>query len=74
MSKAMAKFTTVPPPPKGLLTVRQAAAYLNVAEGTLRNWMSVHRIAYVKIGSRSHFRQIDLDAFIDAHLVRAVSE
>ena len=68
-----AKITALPPPaPKGLLNVRQAAGYLNVAEGTLRNWMSEHRVAYVKIGSRSHFRLSDLETFIEDHLVRAV--
>jgi excisionase family DNA binding protein len=74
MARTPAKITALPPPAsKGLLSVRQAAAYLNVAEGTLRNWMSEHRVAYVKIGSRSHFRLGDLDAFIEAHLVRAVA-
>jgi excisionase family DNA binding protein len=73
MAKSV-KITALPPPgTKGLLNVRQAAAYLNIGVGTLRNWMSDHRIAYVKVGRLSHFRQADLDAFIEAHLVRAVA-
>jgi excisionase family DNA binding protein len=61
----------VPAGPKGLLTLPQAAAYLNIGIGTLRNWVSERRVAYVKVGSKTHFRQSALDAYIEAHTVPA---
>jgi excisionase family DNA binding protein len=59
-------------PTTGLFTLPQAAAYLNISPGTLRNWVSERRIAYVKVGSKTHFQPSALDTYIDAHTVPAV--
>jgi len=67
------KITPLVPRPRGLLTFPEAAGYLGISVQTLRNWTSVKRVAYVKIGSRTMFRQIDLDAFIDTHRVAAAN-
>jgi len=73
MKPRMAKITPLPPTAKGVLTLPQAASYLGIAEGTLRNWISERRITYVKVGTRTMFRQSALDAFLDAHTVPAVA-
>ena len=70
----MAKAITLTPRPKGLLTIPEAAAYLGLSVGTLRNWISMKRIAYVKIGDRTMFTQADLDAYVAAHRIAAVNQ
>jgi excisionase family DNA binding protein len=63
-----------PRPPGALLTLNEAAAYLGISPGTLKNWVSMKRIAYVKVGALTRFRQAALDAYIDAHTVEAVRQ
>jgi excisionase family DNA binding protein len=58
---------------QGLVSLAEAAAYLGLSEGTLRNWVSMRRIEYVKIGSRTCFRPAALDAYIAAQTVPAVN-
>lgn len=35
---------------KGYLTLKEAAVYLGLAEGTLYNWVHQKRIKYIKLG------------------------
>lgn len=56
-----------------LLTVDEAAVYLGIAPGTLRNWLSARTIPYVKVGRLTRLSTRDLDAFIAAHTVDAVN-
>lgn len=53
-----------------LLTRREAAAYLGVAEQTLAVWKCTGRrsLPFVKIGRLVRYRKADLDAFILNHL------
>lgn len=53
-----------------LLTRREAAAYLGVAEQTLAVWKCTGRrsLPFVKIGRLVRYRKADLDAFILKHL------
>lgn len=53
-----------------LLTRRQAAAYLGVAEQTLAVWKCTKRyiIPCVKIGRIVRYRKHDLDLFIAKHM------
>lgn len=53
-----------------LLTRREAAAYLGIAEQTLAVWKCTGRRAlpFVKIGRLVRYRKADLDAFIIEHL------
>lgn len=53
-----------------LLTRREAAAYLGVAEQTLAVWKCTGRrlLPFVKIGRLVRYRKTDLDAFILEHL------
>ena len=57
-------------PQSGLMTRREAAAYLGVNGQTLAVWKSSGRYSLpcVKIGSLVKYRQCDLDAFIAKNL------
>lgn len=57
-----------------LLTYREAAEYLRVAESTLRHWVSARRIACVRYVGRTCFRRRDLELFVAAHRVAAIGE
>lgn len=50
-----------------LLSRREAAAYLGIAEQTLSIWKCTQRYAlpFVKIGRLVKYRKVDLDAFIE---------
>lgn len=50
-----------------LLTVEQAAAYLNVQPQTLNNWRTTgrHNIPTTKVGRLVRYRRSALDAFIE---------
>jgi len=53
-----------------LLTRREAAAYLGVAEQTLAVWKCTGRysLAFIKIGRLVRYRKCDLDDFISQHI------
>jgi len=57
-----------------LLSVEQAAEYLGVSAGTLRNWLSARRIAYVKVGRLTRLSSETLDRFIAEHTVASIDE
>ena len=54
-----------------LYSVEEAADHLGIAAGTLRNWISMRRIDYVKVGRLTKVSQAALDRYIAAHTVRA---
>jgi excisionase family DNA binding protein len=56
---------------RGLLTIEDAAAYLGLSPGTLRNWISMRRIDYVKVGRLTRISVVTLDRYIAANTVRA---
>jgi excisionase family DNA binding protein len=55
-----------------LLDVPSAAAYIGVSVGTLRNWLSMRKLAYVKVGRLTKLSRRELDRFIAANTVDAV--
>ena len=57
-----------------LLGIDAAAEYLGISAGTLRNWLSMKRIAYVKIGRLTKVSKAALEAYIAAHTVHAIHE
>jgi excisionase family DNA binding protein len=59
---------------RGLLAGEDAATYLGISAGTLRNWVSMRRIEYVKVGRLTRFSVAALDRYIAAHTVRAAGE
>jgi excisionase family DNA binding protein len=54
--------------------VPSAAAYLGIQTGTLRNWLSMRRLPYVKIGRLTRVSKRALDDFIAAHTIDAENE
>ena len=54
-----------------LLSVADAADYLGISEGTLRNWLSMRRIDYVKVGSLTKLRKDTLDRYIKENTIEA---
>ncbi len=57
-----------------LLSVEQAADYLGVRPGTLRNWLSVRRITYVKVGRLTKIPLPALERFVRDNTVEAVED
>ena len=57
---------------RGLLTIKDAAAYLGLSPGTLRNWVSARRIDYVKVGRLTRISLAVLDRYIEQQTIRAV--
>ena len=57
-----------------LLSVEEAAEYIGVRPGTLRNWLSARRIAYVKVGRLTRLSSDTLNRFIAEHTVASVEE
>ena len=57
-----------------LLSVDEAAEYLGVQPGTLRNWLSARRLAYVKVGRLTRLSSDTLNRFISEHTVASVEE
>lgn len=60
--------------PRGLLSVDEAAQYLRVRPGTLRNWLSMRRLEYVKVGRLTRIKQAALDRYIADHTVEPVDD
>ena len=57
-----------------LMTVEQVAEQLAIAPGTLRNWISMKRISYVKIGRLTRLKRSTLDQYISERTVGAVED
>ena len=54
-----------------LLTEKQTAEHLGVAQGTLTQWRCTGRqkLSYVKIGGKVMYRPRDIQAFIERNVV-----
>jgi excisionase family DNA binding protein len=55
----------------GLRSVPEAAQYLRLSVGTMRNWLSQRRLECVKMGRRTLIRQAELDRLISANTIPA---
>jgi excisionase family DNA binding protein len=60
-----------------LLNVHQAAARLGLKEKTIRQWIALRKIEYVKAGAAVRIRQSEIDRIIragtvDRHLIERV--
>lgn len=58
---------------KPLLSVSQAAELLGIREQTLRKWMSLGRLSYVKVGRRTLLEQAAVCQLIEDGRRQAVS-
>lgn len=52
-----------------LLTPKQVAEYLNLAEKTIKDYLRAGKIRGVKIGNVWRVKPEDLEAFVDKHTV-----
>jgi len=59
-------------PVGGLRSRQEAAAYLGISPDTLKKWTTQRRIPFVKLGGAVRYRLSDLDAYIEAHVVKEV--
>lgn len=61
-------LNAVPEAPPKLLTVPQAAEYLQVSIDTIRRWCRTGALRCIALGDRAGYRirQEDLDAFIES--------
>ena len=57
-----------------LLSVDEAAEYLGVRPGTLRNWLSTRRLTYVKVGRLTRLSSDTLNRYITEHTVTSVQQ
>lgn len=56
----------------GLMTTKQAAAYLGISLQYTYRLTTEKKLPYVRIGSGKRFHKADLDAWIDAKRVPAI--
>ncbi|MDO9486646.1 MAG: helix-turn-helix domain-containing protein [Actinomycetota bacterium] len=65
--------SATPPTSSGdLLTVEQAADYLNITEHFVRRLIRERRIPFLKVGRLVRLRRSDIDAYLAGRLVPAV--
>lgn len=57
-----------------LMTAAETALYLGYSEGTVRNKASAGEIPFVKLGAALRFRRTEIDAWIEAHDIRAKAD
>ncbi len=57
-----------------LISLKEAAKYIDVSRHTLYTWVSEGRIPYVKVGSLTKFRVEQLDAWIKQRTVMPMPE
>ena len=65
------------PEPSGhphLLSVEEAADYLRLSAGTMRNWISMRRIEHVKVGRLTRVPIAALNRYVTTHTVRALDD
>lgn len=55
------------------LTVAEAAAYLNTSVRFVRRLIAERRIAFHKVGAHVRIAAVDLDAFVNAGRVEAIT-
>lgn len=74
MSVTNLRVPKAPMPREGLLTIAEAAAYLQVAPGTLKHWIAWRRIEHVKVGRMTRFTKEMLDRYIAVQTVAVSGE
>jgi len=61
-------------PDSRLLTAVQAADYLNVSPGTVRNWAMSDAIPYVLVGKVKRYRKGEIDSWLERERLAEESE
>ena len=55
-----------------LLSVEQAAKFLNLSPATVRKYQNLHLLRFAKLGTRVLFRRSDLMDFVESRLVEPI--
>jgi excisionase family DNA binding protein len=55
---------------KELMTRAQVMAYLQISAMTLHRLMKRHAFPYIKFETKVLFKKSDIDAYLEAHLVK----
>jgi excisionase family DNA binding protein len=55
----------------GMVAVKEAAEYLGISSGTLRNWLSAKRLDYVKVGRLTRICRDVLARYVTTHTVKS---
>ena len=58
--------------PREIMSIPQAAEYLGMAEGTLRDWIRMRRVPFCKINGTIRFRKSKFDRWIDLHEIAII--
>jgi excisionase family DNA binding protein len=61
-------------PRRPLITIDEAASILGTSERHMRRLIAERRISYVKVGHLVRFHPVEIESWIEAHAVPAVSE
>ena len=69
-----APHVTAPTHTRSLLSVDEAADYLGLSAGTMRNWVSMRRLEHVKVGRLTKIPKAALDRYIATHTVRPIDD
>jgi excisionase family DNA binding protein len=57
-----------------LLTLEEAADYLQISPGTLKHWVAMKKIEHVKVGKLTRFTRPALDRYIERQTIAAAKE
>lgn len=66
MADLKSKYENAPPLPKPdeeLLTIKEACVFLKIKQNALYRWKREKLIPFVKIGSRTYFKKVDLENY-----------
>jgi excisionase family DNA binding protein len=61
-------------PRRSLIAIDEAASMLGTSERHMRRLIAERRISYIKVGHLVRFHPVEIERWIEAHAVPAVSE
>jgi len=70
----MKRALSVVPDTHRLLTLEEAADYLQISPGTLKHWIAMKKIEHVKVGKLTRFRRAALDRYIERQTIAPAPE
>jgi excisionase family DNA binding protein len=59
------KVTTLDPIFEKFLTVEELAGALGIAPKTVRNWVALRRIPFLRLGGKTRFRRRSIEAWLE---------
>ena len=59
------KVTKLDPLIENLVTVEELAGALGIAPKTVRNWVALRKIPYLRVGGKTRFRRRSIEAWLE---------